>query len=67
MQYINVAYKKVILYIDEPLIEINAINTQKIDKLKEMFILTKGVTGKEAFIKLSSIKSCISEKDFRIN
>lgn len=36
MQYINVAYKKVILYIDEPLIEINAINTQKIDKLKEM-------------------------------
>lgn len=67
MQYINVAYKKVILYIDEPLIEINAINTQKIDKLKEMFILTKGVTGKEAFIKLNSIKSCISEKDFRIN
>ena len=35
-QYINVLSKKVILYIDEPLVELNAINTQKLNELKEM-------------------------------
>ena len=36
VNYINVLSKKVILYIDEPMIELNSINTQKIIELKEM-------------------------------
>ena len=35
-QYINVLSKKVILYIDEPLVELNSINTQKLNELKKM-------------------------------
>ena len=31
-----------------------------------MFIVTEGVTDKEALIKLNGIKSCICEEGFRI-
>lgn len=36
IQYINVSAKKVVLYIDEPMLEINGINKQKLSELKAM-------------------------------
>ena len=35
MQYINMSEKKIILYIDEPMVELSSANIQKIHELEE--------------------------------
>ena len=35
-KYVNVAFKKVILYIDEPMVELSNINAKKVSELREL-------------------------------